>query len=419
MKQKKTPLITIMLCLALMASWGLYKIASKPNKPVLQTSPIVQTTAPNQSVRIEEDRLSTSNNLHKTNTPASFSFAQELINISNLIDQGKFDNAVSEVDRLYRQLSNDELERLKQVFLVSAERLMLQSNPEQAFELLSRYTRSFDDMDAWHLLSQAAFILKKWPAAVNALLRSTAQEYRPDQLESKLDELVRLASHQRASLEAQGDEIGIRQLYKKLYQQHPNHARFQLELAQSHLRLGDIESAIPLLETLQYDLELGSLAKQKLATISAQISAQKEREEEPEQATKATNRSELVVPLLRSGNSFLVDVSMNSKPLRMLLDTGASITALSTSAIKQLKLKPTGRYIKLTTANGVRRSQLYQARNIKIGRLTMNNMIVAEIEMEQSNQFKGLLGTDLLNQVDSNYTYLIDNQRNALIFKAK
>jgi len=46
-------------------------------------------------------------------------------------------------------------------------------------------------------------------------------------------------------------------------------------------------------------------------------------------------------------------------------------------------------------------------------------MVIAEIEFSSNSPFQGLLGTDLLNQLDTNYSYIIDNQKNALIFRAK
>jgi len=248
------------------------------------------------------------------------------------------------------------------------------------------------------------------------MLRSSALEHRPELFESKLQALIRASNYVRAALEAQGDQIGIRDLYQRLYDQHPNHPRLQLELAQSHLRLGDIGSARPFLENLQYDLEFGTLAQQKLTALDARST---EEPDTPLQPAAPPKRSELVVPLLRSGNSFLVDVSINARPVRMLLDTGASITALSQDAIRRLNLQATDRYIRLTTANGVRRSQLYQARRVKLGRLTVDNLVVAEIDMERNAPIQGLLGTDLLNQLDNRYSYLIDNQQNALIFRRK
>jgi len=45
--------------------------------------------------------------------------------------------------------------------------------------------------------------------------------------------------------------------------------------------------------------------------------------------------------------------------------------------------------------------------------------VVAEIDLGRDGEFEGLLGTDLLNRVNKDYAYLIDNQKNELIFRRR
>ena len=49
--------------------------------------------------------------------------------------------------------------------------------------------------------------------------------------------------------------------------------------------------------------------------------------------------------------------------------------------------------------------------------MTVRDLVVAEINLGNSQRFQGLLGTDLLNKVGADYSYLIDNENNALIFR--
>lgn len=123
------------------------------------------------------------------------------------------------------------------------------------------------------------------------------------------------------------------------------------------------------------------------------------------------------MPLITAGSSFLIDVTIEQQSSRLLLDTGASITALSTELIKQLNLSPTGQSIQLSTANGVTNARLYRVKNLRLGQLILKNMIVAEIHMGRRSRFQGLLGTDALNQFNPRYSYIIDNQKSALIFR--
>ena len=280
---------------------------------------------------------------------------------------------------------------------------------------MTKYTDSYDDSDALYLLAKAARMTKQWKLALDAMMKYNTQEYRPEKIESMLSEMVFVANQIRASLESQRDQIGIRNMYHRLYEQHPNYPRFQLELAQSYLRLNQAESALPLLENLKFDDEYGAIAKQNLNKIEQQLASEIEKPNNPESVSYA----EVVVPLIKSGNSFFAKTKINSRTATLLLDTGASITALSKDTIRRLKLAPSGQQIRLNTANGVTNSRLYVVNNITLGSFKVNNLLVAEIEMAGSEPFQGLLGTDLLNKLDPRYNYLIDNQRNALILRRK
>ena len=341
--------------------------------------------------------------------------------IDQLMRTNRWDDAVSVIDNVYQQADTQELEFFKTQVINHAIYLADNHDDVHASALLSAYTKIFDDVDAWRELGGSAARLSDWNTAVDAYLGASLLEYQPEALENLMQAVIRSAAHVRASLEQQSDQLGVLHLYQRLYDQHPDYARFQLELAQSFLRLGDDASAVPLLEVLQYDSELGTLGKQKLATIAQRNEklAVTRQQKNPEQQTANTRRSDIVVPLIRSGNSFTLNINVNSRSVRMLLDTGASITALSTNLISTLNLEPTGRYIQLTTANGVRRSQLFQSTSLQIGRLKMQNLVVAEIDLGRSHGVQGLLGTDVLNRIDTRFSYIIDNQANSLIFRRK
>ena len=226
-----------------------------------------------------------------------------------------------------------------------------------------------------------------------------------------------MASHARSDLENRKDEVGINQLYQYLNESLPDNTRFQLELANSYLRLNNTEQARYLLEVLQFDLELGEVAKNTLTRLNEDL--QNNSEKISDKPTLTSNRNEIAIPLQRAGNSFFVNTEINRRKTNLLLDTGASITALSSSLIQKLGLKPNGKEIQLSTANGIRTARLYHVDRITLGRLSIKNMVIAEIEFSSNSPFQGLLGTDLLNQLDTNYSYIIDNQKNALIFRAK
>ncbi|NNC98687.1 MAG: clan AA aspartic protease, partial [Gammaproteobacteria bacterium] len=321
---------------------------------------------------------------------------------------------------VYSQASAAELERLKQMVLGQAEQLARNANELPASALLEAYAEAFNDVDAWRRLGTISYKRENWSKALMAFSRASTLEYQPEQHAATLQALVKTAAILRAPMERRGDELGILAMYQQLNELQPDHARFQLELAQSHLRLGDSATASLLLENLQYDIDLGAIARQKLAKIAADREPQNASvRSNDKESGMASGYSDIVVPLTPSGTGYLVDVSINTRPQKLLLDTGASVTALTTQAIQNLNLRATGRYLQLATANGTIRSQLFQADKVQIGGLVISQMLVAEIDMQESNGIHGLLGTDLLTQLRDSYSYLIDNRNNALVFRAK
>ena len=333
--------------------------------------------------------------------------------LEELIESGNYFQAVALVNARYSQLSTTQLQQVNNYFLSHANLL----SDERAIDLLLTYNDEFNDLDVWTELSKLHIKTKQWTNAIESLLSAVAIEYRPEKIAILHNNLVLAASHVSNNLESRNDELGINQLYQNLNESLPENTRFQLELANSHLRLNNIEQARYLLEPLQYDIELGEIASITLTKLNENLqTSPKEIISEP---TPARSRNEIVVPLQRAGNSFFVNTEINRRKINLLLDTGASITSLSSSLIQQLNLKPDGRTIRLSTANGIRNAKLYRADQIKLGRLSIKNLVVAEIEFSSNSPIQGLLGTDLLNQLDNNYSYIIDNQKNALIFQAK
>lgn len=379
------------------------------NIPSLNKTTSSASTNTNESIS-EPPKIASQESEHKV-------FELILKDISQLLENGRFIAAVELLDINYHRLSTEELIEFEKVFLRVAWVHSQQKNLAHSISLLSSYSQTFNSLEGWTLLSNIHLKNKDWQSAIMALLNVASLEYQPDKFELVMANLVSAASQQRAIMQTQNDEIGINQLYKSLHENHPNFSRFQLELALSYLRLGDTKSAINLLHLLQYDAQYGAIAQSTLSKLNNNPIA--ENSEQQSNAKESINSNEIVVPLLRSGNSFFANTVINNRQLRLLLDTGASITALSKSTIESLRLKPTGRTIKLSTANGITQAKLYRANQIQLGGLTIKNLVVAEIEFEKNSQIHGLLGTDLLNQLDNRYSYLIDNQRNALIFETR
>ena len=391
----------------------------------------IQPTAQNNSQSNITDQLSNST---LQNTLSSYAKSTSAENAASawateiadrlraLLKQSKFEAAVEVIDDAYTQASVAELEQFKQLIANYASMLAQADQVTAALILLAAYCEKYDDADIWTQFAHLAEQSKNWSLALSAYSRVAGLEHRPDAMDSAISGLVRVASNIRAELERRGDQIGILAHYQSLHKTHPNNSRFMFEVAQSYLRLDDYQSAREYLELLQYDVEFSTLAQQKLTELNGlDESARKLRELQEQQLSSDADAElasgDIVVPLLPSGNSYVIDVVVNSRNIRMLLDTGASITAISNKVIRDLKPADMNQKIQLQTANGTIDAKLFRVKNFSLGPLRFSNVVVAEIDLPPSNQVQGLLGTDVLNQLKSRYGYVIDNQRNALIFR--
>lgn len=125
---------------------------------------------------------------------------------------------------------------------------------------------------------------------------------------------------------------------------------------------------------------------------------------------------ESTIALTRFGNQYLVNVSIEGSPARMLLDTGASLSGLSSSyTAKYPGMLKSTKPIRLNTASGTHDSVLFTVTNINMGNLIFNQHILAQLPMDNLQGFDGLLGVDILGRFD----FVIDQDAAVLRMKAR
>jgi len=334
-------------------------------------------------------------------------------NIESLIINRQFTAAAQAIETAYSRLSAQEINELKN-FGIEAAYELNKDDHSGRLRALNALDVVFDDLRIWRGVAQSGSQLEEWNTVVNAQLSLLEQQSDSIDIEQTLRELVLSTNQLRAQLASQDDELSINSLYQRILQIAPHASRFQLELAFSHLRLRETNLARNLLEPLVFDPEVGGAAQTALSSINDQTAVA----QTPRIETKAPSRG-IVVPLQASGTSFLVDAQIERRQTRLLLDTGASITALSRDLVSQLNLQPLNRQIRLNTANGSTTANLYRVRRLRLGNLELRDLVIADIDLGGASRFQGLLGTDALNQLRQDYDYVIDNRQKALIFRRR
>ena len=121
------------------------------------------------------------------------------------------------------------------------------------------------------------------------------------------------------------------------------------------------------------------------------------------------------IPLAKEGNQFIVRATLNNTvSLNLILDTGASKSLLSRSALLGIhrltdELTSVGfRYI--NTANGTARANIYQAKSLTVGNFDLIRPLILSSNMSSNKRVHGLLGMDFLGK----FQFRIDHEKHLL-----
>lgn len=119
------------------------------------------------------------------------------------------------------------------------------------------------------------------------------------------------------------------------------------------------------------------------------------------------------VPLIRNGQHFLVDVNpADAGSLRLLIDTGASMTMVTSAALQQrgLRYRETGRSQLFNTANGQVRAPIIILESLSVGDWYVQQLEVGILDLGGRSDIDGLLGMNFL----SHFRFFIDQNESML-----
>jgi clan AA aspartic protease (TIGR02281 family) len=123
------------------------------------------------------------------------------------------------------------------------------------------------------------------------------------------------------------------------------------------------------------------------------------------------------VPLEQFGDQYVVKAKLSSNPVALLIDTGASVTAISKQYFDNLSNRYKTNYLgrfSIGTAGGSIMARMYQFQTLSINHVTIQNLPVVILPMQSIENADGLLGMNFLREFD----FKID-QRQAVMFIKK
>lgn len=326
--------------------------------------------------------------------------------IVRLLQDGAFDRAVRRFEKLQARSDDSGAQAVRAQLLTFARRLIATGEAASSVQLLQRYLQAdYRDAEARMLLAQALRGRHDLRAAIDQLYEAKGQAWRPEMIE-QIDARIRtLVADYAGSLRRSGDNSALLELYQDLTRQEPSYAPYFIGLATVQLALDDTEGARQSLQLVAADPEVGAKARELLSrTRVARAQVEEPPAPEPEEPA--------AIPLQRSGNHFVVQArSRDGHPVRLLIDTGASLTILTPQALKAwgTAAHDTGRTGTFNTANGRINAPVYRLDSLAVGDWQVSELEVGVLDLG-GGAIDGLLGMNFLQH----FRFFID-QNQALL----
>ena len=256
----------------------------------------------------------------------------------------------------------------------------------------------YQDIPVLLLLAEHQRLQRQPEEAASTLQLAATYAYQTEHEDAVNAAVLRLVQVTDDDLSRQESWVELLGFYEYLETIDLGTREFLLREAILYRVLGETQRSQKLLLTLQQrdnksNTVWTATLNQELSRISPQL-------EKPDRLGHA-------VAVTKRGDHFLVEVTLNRmSTVKLLIDTGASLTTLSHSSFADL---PQANFNYLgsrmfNTAGGLTRGDIYRASSIELGEMQLNDIDIAVIDYPSASNVDGLLGMNVLR----NYRFEID-----------
>jgi clan AA aspartic protease (TIGR02281 family) len=328
--------------------------------------------------------------------------------VARLLQDGAWAAAVEHYESSQALADEAGMRQSREAILSYAQqRIQAQDFAAAAQLLQGLLLASYRDADARLLLAEMYYGQQDYQAAIEQLYKARGDAFRPEMLARITRRIRFVVNAQAEQFRKSADTNGLLELFQNLTQQEPDYAAYFVELAIAQLALDDQQAAQRSLELVMYDADVGEQAQAMLLTLQQTATAMSD------PGSSAVAMEVAGIPLIRSGQHFLVDVSPgNAGSLRLLIDTGASMTIVTPAALQRqgVAYRDTGRSRVFNTANGPVRASIYVIDTLSVGDWYIRDLEIGVLELGGQAGMDGLLGMNFLGH----FRFFIDQNESLL-----
>ena len=373
-----------MLVIGVVAGWqghSLYAFFS--DKPVVVSSPI--TEEPSQPM--------VGRSVEEFSAPGFFS-SKNLLNTTQLgmvIELIKQDLDVGTQNKL-----NKDVIKYAKSLLVNS---MGENTEQRLLALLGNYDTKESVLD---ILSRFYAREKQYEKAIASLynLRSMTQF---DEDYKKINRRISVLSQKnikQLTMHNRKSEMG--DFFEFMLEKEPDNFSIQMQYAELEYTSRNYSHVEQLLSTLLYHPEF---------SLKSEALIQKTQHQKD-----MIENGIVTVPVEKSGDHYIVSAVINrQESVKLIIDTGATLTILSPQVIRDLglRLDEVDQYMDFSTANGIVQAPIVMLDSVRIQNHLVNDLKVGVLSVfpqGENSEFSGLLGMNFLNQ----FAFFIDQKNSTL-----
>ena len=306
--------------------------------------------------------------LDSTPGSASESLSEELAT-------GSWEALLDRIDVLDRQRRQREADQARMRLLDQVRDWARSGDQSRALDLLLSYVgRNPHDLEARLLHSDVLQMQGRLLDAIDPLLAALQFADEAVSIQRIRDALRLLVNVHESKLAAQQNLPGLIRFFERLSREDPGFDGHRLQLARWLLQAGRFDEAEGVVQVM--------------GLVGVTPEARSDFEAELDLARSG-------LPVQWEDRAMHVEVSAAGRPLRLLVDTGASTSAISRSAASALGSVSMEQSVQVRTAAGTISAEVYRVRDVQVGQLRLPYLDVLVLEQAPPGA-DGLLGMDVL-----------------------